>query len=166
MFFNASVWTEGTDILQKNLPISYILNLFSTKPQHKVYTMNVTRSSSNAPLTPIGSSPQDDSYLSGRVKKIVLAIFASLVGFVFLPFKMALILTAVVTIGAVMCCTENNTPPATLPATPIDPETERTQQAATLPATPIDPETERTQQVDKMFADMRKKIRAASALIS
>jgi hypothetical protein len=43
---------------------------------------------------------------------IALAIFASLAGFVFLPFGMAIALTAVVTIGAIVCCDESTPPPA------------------------------------------------------
>lgn len=61
----------------------------------------------------IGSIPKalKNDYIHTRTTKIALAIFASLTAFVFLPFGVALVLSAVVTLGAIECSNETKQPP-------------------------------------------------------
>ena len=61
----------------------------------------------------IGSIPKasKNDYCLTRTTNIALAIFASLTAFVFLPFGVALTLSAVVTLGAIACSNEDKQPP-------------------------------------------------------
>jgi hypothetical protein len=60
-----------------------------------------------APTTP----PIENDACFSRTTKIALAIFASLAAFVFLPLNAAIVLSAVVTIGAVLSCQESTVQP-------------------------------------------------------
>jgi len=53
--------------------------------------------------TPPAAPKKEDSCLNNRLTKIALAVIASLVTFVFLPMPAAFAITAVVTIGAILC---------------------------------------------------------------
>jgi hypothetical protein len=71
----------------------------------------VTRASSVAFTLPPSTQPSEiDNQCLSRTTKIALAIFASLAGFVFIPFGMAIALSVVVALGAIVCCPEDAIP--------------------------------------------------------
>jgi hypothetical protein len=72
----------------------------------------VHRASSTIPELSTTQPSENNNPCLSRTTKIALAIFASLAGFVFLPFGMAIVLTAVVTLGAIVCCPGDDMPPS------------------------------------------------------
>src|SRR5277367_536055 len=77
--------------------------MFCSSPPILGFLMNRVDSSFRTTTSPMFIHTGDDSSLT-RIPKIVLPILAFLAGFVFLPFEIAIAFTAVVILGAFLCC--------------------------------------------------------------